>query len=458
MRVLVRCAAALCVVLALAFPALAQNTGGLPGKELVLAGMAYQRSPLVVLKELVLAGRAYQKASRVVLHGNVVHYQFDVPVGPGPFDVIRMHRVVKEVWPGWPAKKMEGILLLPGLPQRFEAVFLQAPLPDHPIDQSSIALFLASNNIDVWGIDYGYSFVPPDATSFEFLSGWGVEKDAEHVQAALSIARWLRVMSMQGTGPMHLLGFSYGGLLVYAAAAEDTQRPGHLRNIKGIIPVDGTPIKVAPGSPQQLNACKLAGDTLALLGAGKYQFDFRASSARGLKALNDPDGMSPSSGGVVSQPPFLPFPAFPANTFTNFQFSQVNAVRNKTLGGTYTVSPPSVTLFFAEALRIVGLQAVTPPYYPNQIDYEGAASRCDSDLYPVAFDDHFAEVDVPIYYIARADNWYYPVTLVRSADVTTNIVNQLWDPSLYGHADFFLADDAASVIWQPILDWIRAHR
>lgn len=198
---------------------------------------------------------------------------------------------------------------------------------------------------------------------------------------------------------------------------------------------------------------------LDLLEAGTHQVDSRASRARGLSALNLHDAPSPFSAGAVVQPPFHTFPAFPANTFTNFQFSQVNAVRGKTLAGTYTVTPsPSVTLYFAEGLRIVRLQAVTPAYYPNQIVYEGAASRCDSDRYPVAFDDHVSEIEMPIFYIARADNWFYPETLTSSGDITKLTVNPVLDPSLYGHADFFLANDAADVIWQPILDRIRAHR
>ncbi len=71
---------------------------------------------------------------------------------------------------------------------------------------------------------------------------------SQTLETALSIARWLRVTSEQGNGPIHLLGFSYGGFLVYAAAGEDTRRPGNLRNIKGIIPVDGTAFKAVPGS------------------------------------------------------------------------------------------------------------------------------------------------------------------------------------------------------------------
>lgn len=440
MRLLFRCVIVACVCVLAVTPAWAQNSGGLPGKEHVQAGEAYKQAERVVLLD-------------DEVRGEVVHYQFDVPVGPGPFDVIRMHRVVKEVSPGRPAKKMEGILLLPGIPQMFEAIFLQARLSGHPVGQSSVALYLALNDIDVWGMDYGHSFVPYPSTEFGFFGNWGVERDAADVQTALSIARWLRVTSKQGNGPIHLLGFSYGGLLVYAAASADTQRPGNLRNIKGLIPVDGTPVKVPPGGTDQLNSCNTAKATLASLDAGVYHVDSSASRLRGLAALNYPNDLSPISGAASGT-----FPAFPAYTFTNLQASQVNSVRNKTLGGTYTVSPPSVTLFFAEALRIVRLQSVTPAYYPNRIGYEGAASRCDSDVFPVAFDDHAGEIEAPIFYIARQESNFYSTTVTSSSDVSKLVVNQTLDPSLYGHADFFLANNAATEIWQHILHWIETHR
>ena len=445
MRLLLRCVIAACVCLLAVTPAWAQNSGGLPGKEHLQAGEAYKRAERVVLL-------------KDEVHGEVVHYQFDVPVGSGPFDVIRIHRVVKEVSPGRPAKKMEGILLLPGLPQLFEGIFMQAPLPGHPVDESSIALYLAAHDIDVWGMDYGWSFIPYPTSDFGFLSDWGIDKDAGHVQTALSIARWLRVRSEQGNGPVHLLGFSYGGFLVYAAAGNDTQRPGNLHNIKGIVPVDGTSFKAVPGSVQQTNSCNSATSAQASLDAGVHHVDSSVTMIRGLAALNYPDDPSPLSGGAVVQPPFPTFPAFPANTFTNFQASQVNSVRGKTLGGTYTVSPPSVTLFFAEGLRIARLQAVTPAYYPNQWNYDNAASRCASDAFPVAFDDHLGDIDVPIFYIARAETGFYTTTLTASTDVAKMTVNPALDPSLYGHADFFLANNAASEIWQAILDWIEAHR
>jgi hypothetical protein len=114
-------------VLALASPAAAQNSGGLPGKEHAQARQSYEQAERIVLLS-DQAGRA------------VVHYRFDLRVGPGSFDVIAIHRVVKEASPGRPAKKMEGVLLLPGLPQLFEGIFLQPPLPNHAAEQSSVAV------------------------------------------------------------------------------------------------------------------------------------------------------------------------------------------------------------------------------------------------------------------------------------------------------------------------------
>jgi hypothetical protein len=44
--------------------------------------------------------------------------------------------------------------------------------------------------------------------------------------------------------------------------------------------------------------------------------------------------------------------------------------------------------------------------------------------------------------------------------VTTHIVDltpneaRIFD---YGHADLFLANDAQTRVWQPILEWIQAH-
>jgi hypothetical protein len=117
-----------------------------------------------------------------------------------------------------------------------------------------------------------------------------------------------------------------------------------------------------------------------------------------------------------------------------------------------------VSPIFTYGMRFVTLAATTPAYAPNQWTYDNTASRCASDAFPVAFDDHLSGVDVPILYIARQDTGFYTTTLTQSHDVTKVLVNPTLDSNLYGHADFMLANNAASVIWQKIVDWIQAHR
>ncbi len=147
-----------CCVVCLAGSAQAQNPGGLPGTEHVAARLAYQQ------------------AERVVLYGDVVHYQFDVVVGPGEYDKIRIHRVVKETEPNRPTPKMEGVFLLPGAPQRFEPIFMQPASSGSPAGEGSIALFLASNGVDVWGIDYGWSFIPDPHDGLLGAGGMGPDQ------------------------------------------------------------------------------------------------------------------------------------------------------------------------------------------------------------------------------------------------------------------------------------------
>jgi dienelactone hydrolase len=376
-----------------------------------------------------------------------------VVVGPGEYDRIRIHRVVKETKPYRPLEKMEGVLLLPGAPQRFEPIFMQPAASGVPTEEGSVALFLASNGVDVWGMDYGWSFIPYPTTDFSALEGWAQTKDAAHAQTALSIARWLRARSGQGAGPMHVLGFSYGGFLVYAIASDDTVRPGNLKNVKGIISIDGNPFKDNSES-RRASVCATLPAIEANL-ATIFHVDGSASMKRGQAARDYPDALSPS--GLAALPPY--FLAVPANTFTNYQFAVANGIRNLTYGGTYTPSPVSVTPYYTDGSRVVALQVDTPPYFPYRFNYEGNAARCDSEDYPVSFDDHVGEVSVPIFGIARQQSPTLDVlTRTASWDVTTLLLNPGLLPSLYGHGDQFLANDAASVVWRPILEWIRAHR
>jgi hypothetical protein len=97
-------------------------------------------------------------------------------------------------------------------------------------------------------------------------------------------------------------------------------------------------------------------------------------------------------------------------------------------------------------------------YYPYQWQYDYWGSRCSSASYPVGFDEHLGEITVPVLHINRGTGGFFTTTLIKSIDITRLILNPLPDaPSYYGHADVFLADDAADRVWRPIMEWIKAH-
>jgi len=76
----------------------------------------------------------------------------------------------------------------------------------------------------------------------------------------------------------------------------------------------------------------------------------------------------------------------------------------------------------------------------------------------VSFDDHLGEIAVPVLYVGAVagagDRGFYTATLTKSKDVNKVIVNR----PRFAHADLFLAKDAETLVWKPILDWIKARR
>ena len=174
-------------------------------------------------------------SDRTQLNDDIAHYRYDVAMGPGKYDVVRIHRIVREKRPNKPISTRDAVMLLPGNPNSFEGIFMAPMVTGVSELDHSIVIFLAKNDIDVWGMDYGWAAVPPDETDFVFMGQWGLAKDVAHAAAALSIARSIRVDTGQGNGKLHLLGLSYGGQVAYPLVGEETLQPPGLRNVKAMI-------------------------------------------------------------------------------------------------------------------------------------------------------------------------------------------------------------------------------
>ena len=397
------------------------------------------------------------KVKRHKVNNAIAHYEFQVPVGDGPYGVVRIHRVVRESKPYHPVRTRGAVFMLHGASLSFESVFLNAGT-ETPDPNTSISYYLASKGIDVWGMDFAWTLVPNETTDFSFMKDWGVERDLDHTLAAMSIARLIRGLTGQGLGRMNLLGYSYGAGVAYGAAGRETQEHRILRDIKGIIAVDqlmkfeDTP----EGETFRQTACNTAAGIKAAMEGGTYHFDQGATLALvGGLALNDPDGDSPL-------PPF--------SGLTNYQ-AALAIITSPTpaaptpgwhfASGKFEGAGPLPTgLEDSDPIRWNRFLSSLPPFQPQKTAYDVRACLCDEE--DVAFDDYLCQISVPILYLGAGGAFgtygYYTSSLTESQDITNHTVS-LRAPTVldFGHGDLMLANDAPALVWEPLQQWLADH-
>jgi hypothetical protein len=392
---------------------------------------------------------------RRALTADVAEYFFKVRVGAGPYDQIGVHRVVKETAPNAPIRARRAVLLAHGDIWNFRAAFLTGGRP--------MPVFLAENGIDVWGIDYRWTFVPASVTDLSFMKDWGLEQDARDLGVAIGVARIARGLTGSGFGKIFLLGWSRGGDIAYAYLNDETGLPPALRQVRGFIPVD---IYLETDVPQlRAAACQRRQNTEAALAAGAFANPSGGLIAGlGALAVADPGGSS-----ILNGPPFnLP-------GFTNRQAGLL--VGEETFfflaeleptpfyhftGGTLDAQGKPSGLLYSNEADLFTLEQGSAPFQPNRELADADAATCGQT--PVPFDDRLAEIKVPILYVGAGGGFgeygIFNTTLLGSTDVTIHVVHKV--PAAqrladYGHADLFLANDAHTLVWQPILAWLRAH-
>jgi pimeloyl-ACP methyl ester carboxylesterase len=401
------------------------------------------------------AAQAFSNVERRALTADVAEYSFKVKVGSGPYDQIGVHRVVKEIAPNVPAKASQAVFFAHGDIWNFRSAFLTGAKP--------LPVYLAENGIDVWGIDYRWTLVPASVTDLSFMKDWGLEQDANDLGFAIGVARFTRAMTGSGFGKIFLLGWSRGGQISYAYLNDETQLPAGLRQVKGFIPVD---IYLKTDVAQYRDfACQRQQNSEASIASGVYANNVGSLvGILGLLAATNPNG-----GSILNGPPFnLP-------NFTNRQagllvgeatFSLLGGLEPVPFyhftGGTFDAEGKPAGLLYANEADLFAVEQGAAPYQPFREPADADASTCGQT--DVAFDDHLSEITVPVLYVGAGggfgDSGVYTTTLLGSSDVTTLIINKV--PAAqrlldYGHADLFLAGDAQTAVWQPILSWLQAH-
>jgi hypothetical protein len=387
------------------------------------------------------------------LTANIVEYSFRVRVGPEAHDVIGLHRVVKELKPFVPIQTSQAVLMAHGDIWGFDAAFLASLASTTIPDSQALPVFLAQHDIDVWGIDFRWTLVPFATVDFSFMQQWDMGTDVEDLRLALLTARLTRLATGSGFGQLHLLGWSRGGMTGYLYLNAETQSP--IRHVKGFIPVD----IFLKTNVEQLRqaACDRFDAQQARLDAGTFHDTTGILvSQLGALAANAPADSSPILPGLTNFQAALFLGTMTFKLFEPVPFYHF-------VGGHAGTSVPTTLLYTQEAYWIDFLPGAAP-YEPVNLFAQGEQLMCDvSD--PHFFEDHLEDITVPILYVGAGGGFgefgVYTTTLLGSQDITIHLVDLRPEEAQrikdFGHVDLFLADDARTLVWQPILRWLQSR-
>lgn len=393
--------------------------------------------------------------TREELGERIAHYTFEVDLGSGAFNRVRIHRVVKERKPYEPVKTRGDVFMVHAAIQDFDDIYLRVGAEEIN-EKTSSPFYLASKKIDVWGIDLAWTLVPLETTDFSFMKGWGMERDVEHTLAAMSVARLVRGLTGQGYDRMNLLGYCCTANLVYAAAGKETQTDPVLCDVKGIIPVEGYMIhEPEPENEQWIkNVCAGADALKALLDAGTYNYqDGMGLLYMAQMALEKPEENSS-------------IPPFDEMGLTNYQAMLIvgfsPAENPDTPFWHYFGGTLEDGFLYADQDRFIRMGVNLNPHMPLQHLYEAYACGCDSPEHETGIDDHLGDIMLPILYLGAeggvGNYGTYTTSLTSSNDITHHIVSMDVDREIdYGHADIWMGYDADELVWKDLQKWLAAH-
>lgn len=387
---------------------------------------------------------------RLPLGGGIVHYRMHIKVGPGSHDIIGLHRVIKETGHCKPARVKDAIFLQHGDAKDFEGMFL--PFTKSPTlpDGFGLATYLAERDVDVWGIDQPWTLVPLETSDFSFMKDWGLQRNIDDLRTGIEIARTLRLATGYGSDKMILLGYSSGGMTGYATLNHEARMSPHARQVKGFVAAD---IMFKSNDPAIHRA--FAYDRSLYepsYSTGVYQAPIPFAPV-GMLARTDPDGSSPVIPGFTN-----------LQTALYFGCGQIFAadVSIHYLAGTMDASG------FPIGLRLITLGQWFD-FLESGVPYEACKFFLDYDailaeIGDSPFDDHLGEIRVPILNLGAKGGLgsytQYGTTLLGSTDITHKIVEVGTGDVLteFGHIDLFLAPQAPTLAWQPLFQWLKAHR
>lgn len=400
----------------------------------------------VALSVVEIAGEA--------VSGDVAHYTVVVRLGDSPGAEIAIHRVVRELSPGFPRKAASAVMLLHGDFATFPSNFLPPSAGDDGPASHGLAGYLAARDIDVWGIDRRWTRTPADATDLSGYATMGLAEEIDDMERALAFARAVRALGGEGEDQVILGGFSHGAQIAYEYAGVESQRSAGERHVKGIVPIDIYD-RIAPEDEAlRLAACESRDYNQSLLDSGELVVENSFFAQVGELAQSQPDEPSPIFDGYTNREVLL---GFLGQTWMFYA-----PVPDYHLAGGVLSGESVTSMRYSPELRLQRWLGAAPPFQSTLESLELDAIWCGEEPRPLP--DHLADIQVPLFYLGAAGgfgaNGLHTTEIVGSSDVTTLVLSKQDEGHRsedLGHGDLLYGDEVPDLAWEPLATWITSH-
>ncbi len=425
----------------------------------------------------------YKGVNSVEAFADIKHYKWELAVPPyGPMDKIALHRMVAEphndkMAPEQPAPdKRKVIFIIPGT---WSVGYSPSSNPDE-----SIALFLALNGYDVYGMDFRTSYVPNRAYhQFEPLGidiaptgEWTYGLFREDIKACVE-----KTKQISRARKIFLGGISRGVTQMWIYASK------YLDDVKGLIGMDGGGIKSAPTAttkiladmtPEEIEAAtqayESALETFQATGvllteiSGYEQGQFGAMVPYSEK----PVGFDTFDAAVAAYKATFPYPLPdpPAPVTSAIELSAYNYFWSWGQGivsNVYTPYPGGNGETYMNPETMNAARANNTRYWPNVQNMEtsatfgGGGMSAYDDCPFLDYDDHWQEIDVPVLSLngeltcrGGCANTSIEYTLNNLATDDTTLIHL---PG-YGHLDVYYGTHSREDMKEPLLEWLNENR
>ena len=345
---------------------------------------------------------------------NIIKTRTTIVAGSGEFDKIGITRIRKRC-----GCSKAAVVMLPGSNSDFETSFL------------SMAVYLAGQNIDVWGIDFRYSSVPEysdstpycQAKSCEFMKNWTTDTYLSDLDTVVKIA----ALSSQDE-KVFLLGWSQGAFFAYRYAGDHP-------DLKGVVALD-IAYNLDPALADII--AKTKAELLARsekINQGIYYEDVLTEKYIAYLASTDPNGSSPVIEGLTNRQAFL-FAITAAYQLPAFSLPNYRYAQGDLNGLKYT----DYDFILQQAFKLNSFQSI----YPT------------TDLYSQWVEPlpSIPDIHVPVMHVGAEYGFgafgLYTLEKIKefNSDVTACLIKD------YGHADLVWANAAKHDVWNGITRWL----